>query len=82
MRHLMLIGCAALLMSGCGGSNQAAENSDTAAQNLTAEVPPAGDTTAIDAATGMDANMAAAAEPPADEADSNAAANDAGANSD
>jgi len=81
MRRLILIGCAAFLMTGCGGNDQAAGNSETAAQNLTAETPPAGDTTAIDAVTGSDANMAAEAEIPENEADSNASVN-ADANSD
>jgi hypothetical protein len=75
VRPIVLVGCAAILLSGCGGGDQTAENSESAAQNLTADVPPAGDTTAIDAATGADANMAAEAEIPADEAESNAPAN-------
>ena len=81
MRKLVLIGCAALLASGCGGKDQTVENTDVAAQNLTAETPPAGDTTAIDAATGADANMAADSEIPTNEESSNTAANST-ANSD
>jgi hypothetical protein len=75
VRGLALLGCVASLLSGCGGGDKVAENSESAPQNLTSETPPAGDTTAIDAATGADANMAAAAEIPANEADSNAATN-------
>ena len=82
MRALVLLGCATVLLSACGGSDQAAENTDSITANLTADVPPAGDTTAIDAATGADANMAAEAEVPANEADSNAADNEASTNSD
>ena len=68
-------------MSSCGGNDQVAENSDSTDQNLMADTPPAGDTTAIDAATGADANMAAEAEIPENEADVNADAN-AGGNAD
>jgi len=75
VRASILLGCAALLLGGCGGGNQSADNGDNAIENLTADVPPAGDTTAIDAATGADANMAADAEIPPEEADSNATAN-------
>jgi hypothetical protein len=75
LRHLVLLGCAALLLSGCGGGDQVAGNGESAAQNLTADVPPAGDTTAIDAATGADANMAAEAEISANDAGTNAEAN-------
>lgn len=78
MRKLVLLGCAALLVSGCGGKNQAVENTDTTAQNMTAETPPAGDTTAIDATTGADANMAADSEIPADEEETNATGNSTG----
>jgi hypothetical protein len=73
-----LLGCAAILLSGCGGGDQTAENRESAAQNLTADVPPAGDTTAIDAVTGADANMAAEAEVPADQDDSSSADNASG----
>ena len=58
------IGCAALLASGCGGERSNRREHRVADQNLTAETPPAGDTTAIDAATGADANMAADFEIP------------------
>jgi hypothetical protein len=71
VRHLILLGYAALLLSGCGAKDQSVENSDTATQTLTAETPPAGDTTAIDATTGADANLAAAAEIPVNEEDAN-----------
>ena len=62
--RFVLLGCAALLLSGCGGGDQTVENVGGDTQSLTAETPPAGDTTAIDAATGADANMAADAEIP------------------
>ena len=75
MRGLVLLGCLAFSLSACGGNDQAAQNGEAAPQTLTADTPPAGDTTAIDAATGADANMAADAEIPTNEADSNAAEN-------
>jgi PBP1b-binding outer membrane lipoprotein LpoB len=78
VRNLVLLGCAALLLSGCGGKNQTVENTDTATQTLTEETPPAGDTTAIDAATGADANMAADAEIPTNDIDTNAVNNSTG----
>lgn len=78
MRHLVLLGCAALLLGGCGRGDQAVENIDLGTQNLTAETPPAGDTTAIDASTGADANMAADAEIPINEEIANEADNSAG----
>ena len=77
MRNLVLLGCA-LLLAGCGGKDQTVENTDTSTQTLTAETPPAGDTTAIDAATGADANMAADAEIPTNDEDLNAADNSTG----
>lgn len=71
MRHLVLLGCAALCLGGCGGKEQTVENNDTGTQTMTADTPPAGDTTAIDATTGADANMAADAEISANDVTSN-----------
>jgi hypothetical protein len=58
MRELILIGAAAAALSGCGGE-QTAEERAAAERNVTSEVVQTNDTTAIDAATGQDANMAA-----------------------
>ncbi len=78
LRKLIVLGCAALLVAGCGSKNQSVENTNTATQTLTAETPPAGDTTAIDAATGADANMAADVQIPTNEEGSNAIDNSTG----
>ena len=58
MRELILIGAAAAALSGCGGE-QSAEERAAAERNVTSEVVQTNDTTAIDAATGEAANMAA-----------------------
>ena len=78
MRNLVLLGCAALCLAGCGGKKQTVENTDTATQTITAETPPAGDTTAIDAATGADANLAADTEIPTNDTGNNAVDNSNG----
>ena len=58
MRALILFAGAALTLSGCGG-DQAAENTANIDATATADDIVSNDTTAIDAATGDDANMAA-----------------------
>ncbi len=57
MRNLIVLG-AVLALGGCG-QEQSAEERAAAEQNVTALVVATNDTTAIDAATGEDANMAA-----------------------
>ena len=58
MRALILIAGSGLALSACGG-DQAAENTANVDAAVTAEDFASNDTTAIDAATGDDANMAA-----------------------
>ena len=58
MRALILVAGAALALSACS-SNEAANNTMNVDENLLAENVTANDTTAIDATTNMDANMAA-----------------------
>ncbi len=58
MRALILFAGAALAISACN-NDQAAENITNADGDLTPQNIAANDTTAIDAATGEDANMAA-----------------------
>ena len=58
MRELILLGAAAAALSGCGGERSAEERA-AAERNVTSEVVQTNDTTAIDAATGEAANMAA-----------------------
>ena len=58
MRALILVAGAALALSACS-SNEAANNTMNVDENLLAENVMANDTTAIDATTNMDANMAA-----------------------
>lgn len=57
MRLLMLITVPALLLAACG-SDDAGNQSSPAAQDLNAQTIDSNDMTAIDAATGADANMA------------------------
>ena len=58
MRTLILVAGIALAVSACG-RNQAADNAIVSDANADAENIGSNDTTAIDAATGEDANMAA-----------------------
>jgi uncharacterized protein YcfL len=58
MRALILVAGAALALSACS-SNEAANNTMNVDENLMAENVTANDTTAIDATTNADANMAA-----------------------
>ena len=58
MRVLILVAGASLLISACGAENDAG-NAVATTDNLAAEAIIANDTTAIDAATGDAANMAA-----------------------
>ena len=58
MRELILLGAAAMALSACD-SGPSAEERAAAEQNVTSEVVTTNDTTAIDAATGQAANMAA-----------------------
>lgn len=58
MRAILIIACAALALSGCGKKDQN-DNNLSADENLTAENIVSNDITAIDAATGDAANMAA-----------------------
>lgn len=61
MRALILIAGAALLLSSCGSDDTAADTSNVDT-NLAADDVIVNDTTAIDAALGADANMAADVE--------------------
>ena len=61
MRALPIIACAALLLAGCGKKDAATQTSNASA-DVTAESFSGSDTTAIDAATASDANMAADVE--------------------
>ena len=76
MRGFVLLGCAALLLGGCGENRNAAENTAGVDQNLSVEAAPAGDTTAIDATAGEDANMAAEADVTLNESATPAAENE------
>lgn len=58
MRAILIIACAALALGGCGKKDQK-DNNLGADENLTAENIVSNDVTAIDAATGDAANMAA-----------------------
>ena len=58
MRKLILCGAAAIALSACNPEPSAQERA-AAEQNVTSEVVATNDTTAIDAATGQAANMAA-----------------------
>ena len=58
MRDLILLGAAAAALSGCNPEPSAEERA-AAERNVTSEVVQTNDTTAIDAATGEAANMAA-----------------------
>lgn len=58
MRVLILVAAVALGLSGCGKTAQT-DNNQSAGENLTAESIVSNDVTAIDAATGDAANMAA-----------------------
>jgi hypothetical protein len=58
MRALILVAAASLAISACG-TKQGSDNAVATSDNLAAEAIIANDTTAIDAATGDAANMAA-----------------------
>lgn len=58
MRAILIIACVALALGGCGKKDQK-DNNLSADENLTAENIVSNDVTAIDAATGDAANMAA-----------------------
>ena len=58
MRALILVAVSALLLAGCGKTNQA-ENTQTVDENSAAESIVSNDVTAIDAVTGDASNMAA-----------------------
>ncbi|MBA2772233.1 MAG: hypothetical protein H0U34_09545 [Sphingomonas sp.] len=58
MRELILLGAAAIALSACSPEPSAEERA-AAEQNVTSQVVATNDTTAIDAATGEAANMAA-----------------------
>jgi len=79
MRTLILLGAAAMALMACNGE-QSAQERPAAERNVTREVVATNDTTAIDAATGEAANMAADVEflPELNNADGNAAAPSAG----
>ena len=59
MRALILAASAAMAISACGKNDGAAGSTTNVDQDLAAQNISANDTTAIDAATGDDANMAA-----------------------
>jgi len=61
LRNLSLIACAALALSACG-KKDAAEQASNTTQDIAPGSVGGGDTTAIDAATSQDANMAADVE--------------------
>lgn len=58
MRALILLGVAATALSACGG-DQTPRNTAASEANVTSQLAATNDTTAIDAATGEAANMAA-----------------------
>lgn len=72
MRALILVAGAALALSACS-KNEAAENTMNVDATLTSENIVANDTTAVDAASNMDANMAADSNMTMNGADTNAA---------
>ena len=80
MRALMLVAGAALAISACG-SDQAAENTANVDEDLVAQNFAANDTTAIDAATGEDANMAEDVEFTVNDTDNLSAGDNAADNS-
>jgi hypothetical protein len=78
MRILILI--ASLALASCGG-DQTANNAAVTEEGDSAQVGPVNDITAIDAATGDAANMAADVDYSFNEADMNQAGNAAAGNS-
>ena len=80
MRILILVAGCALALSACG-KNKAADNSVAIDANADAENIGSNDTTAIDAATGEDANMAADVNFTVNETDNLGAGNDTAHNS-
>ena len=79
MRALILAGVAALSLASCGGNDTAQEGA-SGEENVASEVVATNDVTAIDAATGEAANMAADVDYMPEPLD-NAAENGASANS-
>lgn len=80
MRSPICIGLAALILGGCGGGDGAGNDAATE-RNVTSEVAPTNDVTAIDAATGQAANMAADVDYlPADLNQANASSDSAASN--
>ena len=78
MRALILVAGAALAVAACG-KDGTADNTTNGDQDLATQTIGANDTTAIDAATGDDANMAADVNFTVNESDSSdAIANNAG----
>lgn len=57
MRFLALTACAAICLAACG-KKESTDQNIAAVENLGAETISSNDTTAIDAASGADANMA------------------------
>lgn len=80
MRALILVSGAALAISACS-NNGAAGNATNVDQDLAAQNIAANDTTAIDAATGDDANMAADVNFTVNETDNSTAGKNAADNS-
>jgi hypothetical protein len=80
MRALILVSGAALAISACS-NNGAAGNTANVDQDLAAQNIAANDTTAIDAATGDDANMAADVNFAVNETDNSTAGKNAADNS-
>ena len=80
MRALILVAGAALAISACS-NNGAAGNTTNVDQDLAAQNIAANDTTAIDAATGDDANMAADVNFTVNETDNSTAGKNAADNS-
>ena len=77
MRAIILVAGAALAVSACG-KDGTADNAANADQDLATQNIGANDTTAIDAATGDDANMAADVNFTVNETDSDAIASNVG----
>lgn len=63
MARLILVAAGATLLAACGDAQQGAETANVSDDALAAQNLVANDVTAIDAATGDDANMAADVAP-------------------
>jgi hypothetical protein len=59
MRGWFLVACGSICLAACSDNEETAENTSSIDQNVSIESVTPNDTTAIDAATSQDANMAA-----------------------